>query len=83
MITDKQVKGIQGNAVLHGVIYCTEDNSFYCNGEFICTCSYDTRQSKYIAKHKHKSYLQGYKFIYGNSPEGIRIKIEKRINNIM
>jgi len=75
------MKNEQQNDLLQRVICCTEDNSFYCNGELICTYSYDKRQNKFIAKHNHKSYERGFKFLYGNSPEGIRIKIEKRINN--
>ena len=74
------MKNEQQNDLIQRVICCTEDNSFYCNGELICAYSYDKRQDKYIAKHTHKSYERGFKFLYGNTPEGIRIKIEKRIN---
>jgi hypothetical protein len=63
------------------VIFCADDKGFYCNGELICTYSYDKRQGKYITKHNHESYKRGFKFIYGDSPEDIRVKIEKRIRN--
>lgn len=66
--------------LLQPVVYCTEDNNFYCNGELICTCSYDKRQQKYITKHIHNSYKKGYKFLYANSPIGLASQIQKIIS---
>ena len=65
----------------HIVVCSTEDNSFYCNGELICTYSYDKKQKKYITKHIHKSYESGFKFLYANNIFELATQIQKRMNN--
>lgn len=58
-----------------------DTNLFYYNGKYICSLCYDKKQNLYITKHVHKNYKKGFKFLYSKSPEGIRRKIEKTINN--
>lgn len=54
---------------------------FMVGDELICSWNYDKKQDKYITKLLHSSYNKGYKFLYAKSPSGLRIQIEKRLNN--
>ena len=60
--------------------YLDYRGEFVMNNEVIGTWSYDKKQDKYITKFVHKSYNKGFKFLYANSPEGLRIQIGKRIS---
>ncbi len=62
------------------IIYDPEEKAFYMNGKLISNCHYDKNQRLYTTKFYHNSYVKGFKFLYGKTPEGIRIQIEKEFN---